>query len=144
MSSAATRTPAGGAVTLFEVPFASAMSDRDVALLVSVLELSTHLHPQTLPNDRTRGVARLDHSSGLFLTRSSTAEWLLAARTWGHPTPQSVHEWHVLAAGAAHQLDPTVTLPERSIATLPAIPDHPVGRAANKRFSRIRRHLAGL
>jgi hypothetical protein len=50
---------------------------------------------------------------------SVKGQWMLEARTWGHPAPQSIHEWHVLAAGAAHQLDPTVSLPERLTVTTP-------------------------
>jgi hypothetical protein len=36
--------PAQGATTLFEVPFASAMSDRGIALLERTLDLSTRMH----------------------------------------------------------------------------------------------------
>jgi hypothetical protein len=136
--------PAHGAVTLFEVPFASAMGDGDLALLVRSLDLSTHMHPNT-PSHNPLGLARLDHSSGLFLRRGGTeGEWLLEARTSGHPAVQSVHEWHVLAAGAAHQLDPAVTFPDRLAVSSPEIPDRQLGRAANKRLARIRRRLVGL
>jgi hypothetical protein len=129
-------------VTLFELPFATAMGDRDVALLAGTLDLSADIHPAS---HNSPGVARLDHHSGLFLKRGSTeGQWMLQARTWGHPPPQRVHEWHVLAAGAAHLLDPTVTPPERLAARPSGIPQRPVGRAQNKRLARIRRHLVGL
>jgi hypothetical protein len=37
------RRPARGGIQLFEVPFASAMNDRDLALLARMLDLSTRL-----------------------------------------------------------------------------------------------------
>ncbi|MDQ6816105.1 MAG: hypothetical protein M3018_01695 [Actinomycetota bacterium] len=121
------------------------MSDWDLALLAQMLELTTRMHPKSHPRQDTPGFARLDHYSGLFLKRGVIeGEWILEARTWGHPSAQSVHEWHVLAAGAAHELDPTVISPERLRASLPEIPDRPLGRAANKRLARIRRRLVGL
>jgi hypothetical protein len=136
---------------LFEVPFASDMSDRDLALLERSSELSTRPQPSVRPRQKppprvgTLGFARLDHSSGLFLRHGPVeGKWLLEARTWGHPAAQSVHEWHVEAAGAARALDPMVTFPERLNDAAPEIPDRPVGRAANKRLARIRRRLAGL
>ena len=136
---------------LFEVPFASVMSDDDLALLALILDLSTRAQPtirlrhETAPRHDTPGFARLDHYSGLFLKRGvAEGEWRLEARTWGRPAAQSVHEWHVLAAGAARELDPTVTLPERLDAGGGEIPDHPLGRAANKRLARFRRCLVGL
>jgi hypothetical protein len=136
---------------LFEVPFASVMSDRDLARLALMLGLSTRIEPtirprhDTAPRHHTPGFARLDHHSGLFLKRGVVdGEWQLEARTWGRPAAQSVHEWHVLAAGAARKLDPTVALPERLDAGAPEISDRPVGRAANKRLARIRRRLVGL
>jgi hypothetical protein len=112
--------PAGDAVTLFEIPFVTAMSDSDLALLARTLDLSTRMHPKLRPRHNSPGLARLDHYSGLFLNRGVVeGQWMLEARTWGRPAAQSVHEWHVLAAGAAHQLDSTVTLPERLSASSP-------------------------
>jgi hypothetical protein len=137
--------PAQGPTTLFEVRFATAMTDSDLALLVRTLDLSTRIHPKMHPRHERPGLARLDHYSGLFLNRGSAeGQWTLEAKTWGHPAPHSVHEWHVLAAGAAHQLDPTVALPERLNASSPEIPDRPLGRAANRRLAGIRRHMVGL
>jgi hypothetical protein len=69
---------------------------------------------------------------------------VLQARTWDEPAPQSVHEWHVLAAQAARQLDPRVTLPERLPDIQPETTDRPLGQAANKRLARLRRRLVGL
>jgi len=139
-----TAAHARGAITLFQIPFASAMSDADLALLARMLDLSTHMSPKMRPDPTSPGVARLDHYSGLFLKRGpAEGQWVLEAGTWGYPSPQSVHEWHLLAAGAAHQLDPTVTLPGRPTAS-PKTPTRPRSRAANKRLARIRRHIVGL
>ncbi len=134
----------GGAV-LFEVPFNSPMTDADLARLARALDLSTHLYAKQRPNPTSPGVARLDHFSGLYLERGpSEREWVLEARTWGHPAPETVHEWHLLTTQAAHQLDATVSAPER----LPASPvegaDRPVGEVLNRRFAQLRRHLVGL
>lgn len=103
-----------GGATLFTVPFSSAMTDRDLRLLAQALDLSTHLHPKMRPDPTSPGVARLDHFSGLFLERgASEGQWLLRARTWGRPTPETVHEWHLLGALAARRLDGNVLLPGR-------------------------------
>lgn len=114
------------ATTLFEVPFASAMSDRDVALLVRQLDLVTSMHPKLYDSPASPGVARLDFCSGLFLRRDITdGRWVLEARTWGHPSDPIVHRWHLRAAGAAHQLDHTVVLP----APLPPASLHQIGQS---------------
>ena len=132
-----------GALTLFEISFASAMSDLDSALLARTLDLSGPMHPKA--RREIHGVARLDHYSGLFLDPGAAeGTWTLEARTWGHPAAQTVHEWQVLAAGAAHQLDATVTIPPRLSTGLSEIPDRPLGRAGNKRLARIRRRMVGL
>ncbi len=55
-----------------------------------------------------------------------------------------VHEWHLLAADAAHRLDPSVIRSERLVARSPEIPTRAGGRAGNKRLGRIRRRLVGL
>jgi hypothetical protein len=94
--------PPQGATTLFEVPFASAMSDRELAVLERALDLSIRMHAKMHPRPDSSGFMRLDHFSGLFLERGAAeGQWMLQARTWGHPAPQSVHESHVVAAGAA-------------------------------------------
>jgi len=101
-----------GGVVLFTVPFTSAMTDADLSVLAHVLDLSTHMQPKMRPDPNSPGVARLDHFSGLFLERGATeGQWLLRARTWGRPAVQTVHEWHLLAALAARQLDPDAALP---------------------------------
>jgi hypothetical protein len=137
--------PARGATTLFEVPFASVMGNGDLALLARMLDLSTRMHPKLRPWHDSPGLARLDHYSGLFLERGVIdGAWRLEARTWGHPAAQSVHGWHVLAAGAARQLDPTVIFPERLQGSAPEIRPRALGRAANKPLARFRRRLVGL
>ena len=134
-----------GGVVLFQVPFASTMSDCDLALLARLLDLSTHMYPKMHPDPNSPGVARLDHFSGLFLNRGATAgQWVLEARTWGHPAPQSVHEWNLLAAWAARQLDSTVPFPERLPPSAPEIPTHPVARFATRPLARIRGRIVGL
>ena len=134
----------GGRV-LFEVPFNSEMTDADLACLRRVLDLSTHMHPKQRPDPTSPGVARLDHFSGLYLERGASArEWLFEARTWGDPAADSVHQWHLLAADAARELDPSVKRPERRPAPAVPIADRPVGEVLNRRFAAFRRHLVGL
>ncbi len=134
-----------GGVVMFQVAFRSSMSDADLAVLAHVLDLSTHMYPKMRPDPNSPGVARLDHFSGLFLERGADeGEWRLEGRTWGKPAPQTVHEWHLLAAQAARQLDPGVTLPEPMPDTHPSAPDRPLGQAANKRLAHLRRRLVGL
>jgi hypothetical protein len=134
-----------GGIVLFEVPFHSAMSDADLDTLRHVLDLSTHMHPKMRPDPNSPGVARLDHFSGLFLERrSAEGEWTLEGRTWGKPASETVHEWHLLAAQAARQLDPSVTLPERLLHTRLEMPDRPLGQAATGRLAHLRRRLVGL
>ncbi len=121
------------------------MSDLDLALLERTLDLSMRLHAKMHPRPDSPGFARLDHYSGLFLEcGAAEGQWMLQARTWGHPAQESVHEWQVVAAGAAQQLDPTVILPQRLGASSREIPDRPPGRAANKRLARFRRRMVGL
>lgn len=134
-----------GPATLFDVSFASAMSDSDVALLARTLDMTVHMSPKLRRSPADLGIVRLDHYSGLFLKRGAVdGEWVLEARTWGHPAPQNTHEWHVLAAGAARLLDPSVAFLERLAAVSPEYPMRPVGRAANRRLSRIGRQILGL
>lgn len=134
-----------GPATLFEVSFASAMSDSDLALLARTLDMTLHTYPKLRPSPASPGIVRLDHYSGLFLKHGGVeGQWVLEARTWDHPAPKSTHEWHVLAAGAARLLDPSVAFPERPATVSPDYPMRPVGRAANRRLSRIGRRILGL
>jgi hypothetical protein len=63
--------PPRGATTLFEVPFASAMSDRALALLERALDLTIRMHAKMHPRPDSPGFTRLDHFSGLFLERGA-------------------------------------------------------------------------
>lgn len=147
MSSASSQAAASAnpSETLFVVPFASAMLNADLALLARTLNLSTRVHPKMLPLHDSPGLLRLDHFSGLFLKRGATeGEWSLEAQSWRRPGEQSIHEWHVMAACAARQLDSTVAIPERSHPVLAEIRDLPLGQADNKRLARFRRRLTGL
>ena len=120
------------------------MSDSDVALLVRTLDLTTHMYPKPRRSPAP-GAVRLDHSSGLFLELGAAeGQWVLEGRTWGHPAPEAVHEWLVLAAGAAHLLDRTVPFPDRLTTVSPEYPMRPMGRAANKRLAGLRRRITGL
>lgn len=130
---------------LFEVPFKREMTDADLLRLVSLLDLSTHMYPKQRPNPTSPGVVRLDHFSGLYLERGNAeGEWVLEARTWGRPAAESVHEWHLLAAQAAHQLDPSVEMPERLLTPPVQITDRHVEEVQNRRFAAFRRRLVGL
>ena len=130
---------------LFAVPFKSPMTDADLALLARLLDLSTHMHAKQRPNPTSPGVARLDHFSGLYLEHGpSEGEWVLEARTWGHPAPETVHAWHLLTTLAAHELDPTVSPPKRLPARAVEVAVRPVEEVCNRRFAQFRRHLVGL
>jgi len=116
------------------------MTDSDLGLLARTLDMTTHMDPKMRPSPNSPGVVRLDHFSGLFLKRGAEeGQWVFEARTWGHPASESVHEWHLLAADAAHLLDPTVIRPDRLIASSPETVTRAPGRAANKHLARIRR-----
>ncbi len=129
----------------FEVLFTSAMSDSDLAVLARVLDLSRPMYPKMRRDPNGPGVLRLDHFSGSFLERGGEdRRWVVEARSWRKPVARSVHEWHLLAAQAARQLDPGVTLPERLPDSQRATPDRPLGQAATKRLGSVRRRLAGL
>ena len=134
-----------GGQVLFVVPFTSEMTEADRAWLARMFDLSTHMYPKQRPNPTSPGIARLDHFSGLYLERgASDGEWVLEARTWGRPAIASVHEWHLLAAQAAHQLDRSVRMPARLPAAPVQIAERPVEEVQNRRFAAFRRHLVGL
>ena len=130
---------------LFGVTFMSAMTEGDLLLLARGLDLSTGVRSAGHPREDDLGFARLDYASGLFLKRTAVeGQWTLEAHTWAHPAAHTVHGWHVRAAGAAHQLDPAVALPDRLPEIVPEIPGRLVGHASNKRLSRLRRRLVGI
>lgn len=131
--------------TLFTIPFKSSMTDADVARLHTALDLVTYISPKPGVSGASAGVVPLDFWSGLFLGRGNGEnEWLLEARTWGNPPESIVHEWHVRAALAARELDPTVQVPRPERVAAAQIPTTTVGRASNKRLSRFARRLLRL
>ncbi len=133
------------ASTLFRVPFASAMSDADVALLTRELDLTTDMHPKLHPSAVHPGFTRIDFYSGLFLEHgTSEGHWVLEARTWGNPPSWFIHDWHLRAAAAAHRLDPTVVSPGRASAATREEPSARLGRAAGRRRPRLASLLWGL
>lgn len=132
--------------TLFTVPFTSAMSDQDAASLSRTLNMVTHLHPKLHNSPASPGVLRLDFDSGLFMQHGPTqGHWVLEGRTWGHPAPSTIREWHLNAAMAAHQLDPAVTVPLYTASTLPSAraPGRSHSRAEDHLLARIARHIRG-
>jgi hypothetical protein len=121
------------------------MDDGEAARLHKALDLVTYLSPKPGVAGARPGVVPLDLWSGLFLERGrEDREWLLVARTWGEPPADLVREWQVQAALAARELDPAVELPRAERELEVEAPLRPVGRAANRRLSRLRRRLTGL
>ncbi|HET9126017.1 MAG TPA: hypothetical protein VFN65_14140 [Solirubrobacteraceae bacterium] len=129
---------------LFEVPFTSAMGDAQLSALGHLLDLWTHMDPKMHSDPNGPGVARLDHFSGLFLERAAGDDrWRLRARTWGNPTPGTVHGWHLVAAQAARQLDPDVTLPGPMAGAQDDSPGAAADRADGEGEGRARRRATG-
>lgn len=129
---------------LFDVTFSAGMSQSDLALLARTLGL-VECGPASRARPGSIAFTRLDDYSGLFLEHgASQGRWSLNARTGGHPAPDTVHTWHVLAAVVAHQLDPSVVAPDREPVMEPEIPNLRLGEAANRRLARVRRRLVGL
>jgi hypothetical protein len=138
------RMPEAAAVTLFTIPLASTMGDRDVSSLVLALDFDTRTAAAGSSPEARLVSARLDHNSGLFLEPGEgEGQWVLEARTWGHPDAETVHRWHVSAATAARRIDPTVKLPPRLPGGSPTVSSGHVGRVENTRFAGLRRRLTG-
>jgi hypothetical protein len=134
-----------GANTLFDVHFARAMTEENLAVLSSRLGLTTHVVPQADTSQGDVRFARLDNSSSLFLQAGSTeGTWILQGRTWGQPSSLNVHDWHVVTAYAAQLLDPSVRPPARQPIATSSAPLRFVSAGQNKRFSRLRRRLVGM
>lgn len=129
---------------LFTVPFCSEMTDADIARLQRSLDLWTHMAQKMHPSPNSPGLARLDHFSGLFLERGhSDGQWELEARTWGTPAPATAHEWHLVAANAARQLDRSVELPKR-LSHATTDPDRPARKGRNRHRAVAWRRLVRL
>lgn len=131
-----------GPRTIFSVPFRSEMGVAQSERLVRALQMTSCMHPKLYSSPARAGLLRLAQDSGLLLLAGDNeGEWRLEGRTWGEPQPELVHQWHVLAAQAARELDPGVRIPERTPRP-PLEPTFQVGRAANKPLARfVRRHL---
>lgn len=114
------------------------MTDPDLDVLRHELDMTLHTAHKLPVDPNSPGVARLDHESGLFLEHGVGADqWVLQARTWGHPSTPTVHEWHVCAAQVARHLDPQVALPERASTAGPDVLRRPGGWAANPRVGAL-------
>lgn len=101
-------------VTLFSVPFHSAMASLDTHRLRAELGMTTHFHPTLPEGTASTGMARLDLFSGLFLVPGpGEEEWRIVCRSTRPPSGAIVHRWHVEASAAAHELDPAVEIPPR-------------------------------
>jgi hypothetical protein len=86
----------------------------DTQLLSRRLQLAIDLQPKLRNSPVSPGFVRQDFESGLFLLHGQQEDdWLLEARTWGRPGDGTVRGWQILAADAAHALDPAVTDPNR-------------------------------
>jgi hypothetical protein len=137
---ASDRRPPRGLVTMFTIPFTSALEDRELAELARAVDLPARCGAEAGPRESRFGPARLDHDSGLFLSSDGAAgRWVLEGKTWGNPAAESVHRWHVMAAQAAQRLDANVASPERRPRVASGIIDRPVGYAANAHRSARRR-----
>lgn len=114
--------------TLFSVAFHTATGDADLERISSVLNMTLHLYPKLPVVADMPGVSRLDFFSGLFLVHGDAHdEWRLEGRTWGAPAAETVHRWHLLAADAAHLVDPTVRRPSRLASIAAVSPEEVVG-----------------
>lgn len=134
-----------GGTVVFEVPLTSAMGGSDLELLRRQLAITTHVDHKLPVDPNSPGHAQLDQDSSLLLERGVGSDrWVLQARTWGRPSPRTVHDWQVRVAQVARRLDPQVSVPGRMPPAPPATPLRPVGRAANARFAAARRRLTGL
>lgn len=92
----------------FSLPFRSAMSEAERALLRSQLGMTTHSHPKHPAVDPPLGFAPLDAGSGLYLVGQGSS-WAIECRTWGCPSDEQVRRWYLMATHVIGQLDPNVS-----------------------------------
>lgn len=92
----------------FSLPFQSAMSEADRALLRSQLGMTTHSHPKHPAVDPPLGFAPLDADSGLYLVGRGNS-WAIECRTWGRPSGEQVSRWYLMTTHVIAQLDPRVS-----------------------------------
>lgn len=134
----------GGRV-VFEVRFRSSMNGLGLELLRRQLAMTSHVEHKLPVDPNSPAHAQLDQSTSLLLEHGQDDDdWVLQARTWGEPSACTVHGWEVCVTQVAHQLDPGVAIPGRIPGEPSDTPQHPVGRAANRRTAAVRRRLAGL
>lgn len=134
-----------GGTVVFEIYFTCAMTDRELELLRRQLHMTTHIEHKLPVDPNSPAIARVDAWSGLFLERvRGDDRWVLQARTWGTPSPATIHDWHLRVAQVARQLDRRVEAPERAPLQPSGPRPRPVGRAANRRCAALRRRLVGL
>lgn len=113
-----------GGTVVFEVRLRTSMTGRDLELLRRQLAMTTHVEHKLPVDPNSPAHAALDQSSSLLLEHGAAEDqWILQARTWGEPSPRTVHDWQVRVALVACQLDPSVAIPDR----LPLAPSGTAG-----------------
>jgi hypothetical protein len=101
---------------LFRIPFTAKMTPRVTSLLSGELNMFLTFDVKApFPSaNQGAGVTRLDHFSGLYLLPGTEDDqWLLECRTFGSPSADEAHAWHVNAARVMRQIDPSVEIPGR-------------------------------
>lgn len=101
---------------LFRIPFHSQMTPRVTSLLSRELDMFLTFDVKApFPSaNQGAGVSRLDHFTGLYLfPGNADDEWLLECRTYGSPSADVAHGFHVNAARVARLIDPSVEIPGR-------------------------------
>jgi len=108
--------PAPRYTVLFRIPFRARMTPRVTSLLSRELGMFLTFDVKApFPSaNQGAGVTRLDHFTGLYLFPGKTdEEWLLECRTYGSPSAEVAHAFHVNAARVARLIDPSVEIPGR-------------------------------
>ena len=99
---------------LFRIPFSADMTPRVTTLLSRELNMFLTFDVKApFPSaNQGAGVARLDHFTGLYLFAGKAEdEWILECRTYGSPSAEVAHSFHVNAARVARLIDPSVEIP---------------------------------
>jgi hypothetical protein len=134
-----------GGTVVFEIGFDSGMTGSELELLRRQLAMTTHVEHKLSVDPNSPAHAQLDRESSLLLEPGLAPDrWVLQARTWGSPSPRTVHDWQVRVAQVAQRLDRKVAVPTSVPGAPYGGPLRPVGRAANRRFAAARRRLMGL
>jgi hypothetical protein len=109
-------SPAPRYTVLFRIPFKAKMTPRVTTLLSRELGMFLTFDVKApFPSaNQGAGVSRLDHFTGLYLFQGGADdEWLLECRTYGSPSDEVAHGFHVDAARVARLIDPSVEIPGR-------------------------------